>query len=158
MKKQATSHADDNDIEKNDNQLLENQLCHRMYVISNAITRAYRPLLEKTNLTYPQYVAMMALWEKDNITIGELHTKTKIDMGCLSVMLKKMCHKDLLQLIPSDIDKRVKYVQLTEHGKAIKAVANLERNNLADTSLLEADEFQTLIHLLDKLKDNLPTT
>ena len=51
---------------------LENQLCHRFYTLSNAFTRAYRPLLKALDITYPQYVTLMALWEDDDITIAEL--------------------------------------------------------------------------------------
>ncbi|MEL7442746.1 MAG: MarR family transcriptional regulator, partial [Pseudomonadota bacterium] len=47
---------------------LENQLCHRFYTLSNAFTRAYRPLLKALDITYPQYVTLMALWEHDGIT------------------------------------------------------------------------------------------
>jgi hypothetical protein len=54
---------------------LENQLCHRLYMASNSIVRAYREPLRELNITYPQYVVMMALWEKDKITIADLLKK-----------------------------------------------------------------------------------
>ncbi|MEC8226255.1 MAG: MarR family transcriptional regulator, partial [Pseudomonadota bacterium] len=60
---------------------LDNQLCHRLYMASNGIARAYRDSLNQLDLTYPQYVVMMALWEKDQISIAELLEKTAIDGG-----------------------------------------------------------------------------
>ncbi len=69
---------------------LENQLCHRFYTLSNAFTRAYRPLLKALDITYPQYVTLMALWETDDITIAELLEKTVIDGGAMSLILKKL--------------------------------------------------------------------
>ena len=73
------------------NQLkLKNQLCHRLYMASNSIVRAYRELLSVLNITYPQYVVMMALWEQDKITIAQLVEKTAIDGGAMTQILKKI--------------------------------------------------------------------
>ncbi|MDP8033687.1 MarR family transcriptional regulator [Pasteurella atlantica] len=139
------------------NQQLSNQLCHRFYVISNAITRRYRVSLEKIDLTYPQYVAMMALWEEDNISVGELHKKTLIDNGCLTLMLKKMCDKNLITLIVSDTDKRMKKVKLTDKGIKLKILAQKERDKIRQeqTQALTETEYQQLIFLLDKFKSDL---
>ncbi len=71
------------------NQLkLKNQLCHRLYMASNSIVRAYREPLRELNLTYPQYIVMMALWEQDEITIAELVEKTAIDGGAMTQILR----------------------------------------------------------------------
>ena len=69
---------------------LESQLCHRFYTLSNAFTRAYRPMLKSLDITYPQYVVMMALWEQSNVTIAELLDKTVIDGGAMTLILKKL--------------------------------------------------------------------
>lgn len=141
----------------NDNQKLANQLCHRFYVIANAITRKYKPMLDKINLTYPQYVAMMALWEKDKITISKLQQKTLIDIGCLSVMLKKMVDKQLIEIITDSTDRRKKTVKLTTKGKKLKPLAQQEKQRLQAENQpnLTDDEFNQLIALLDKLKSGL---
>ncbi len=140
-----------------DNQQLANQLCHRFYVISNAITRRYRVSLEKIDLTYPQYVVMMALWEKDDISVSELQQKTLIDTGCLSLMLKKMCDKNLIKLAVSNTDKRMKKVKLTDKGSKLKAIAQKERDKLQKEQKqpFSEAEFQQLINLLDKLKSEI---
>ncbi len=141
----------------NDNQKLANQLCHRFYVIANAITRKYKPMLDKINLTYPQYVAMMALWEKDKITISKLQQKTLIDIGCLSVMLKKMVDKQLIEIITDCTDRRKKTVKLTTKGKKLKPLAQQEKQKLQAENQpnLSDDEFNQLVVLLDKLKAGL---
>ncbi len=140
-----------------DSQKLANQLCHRFYVIANAITRKYKPMLDKINLTYPQYVVMMGLWEKDTITISELQQKTLIDIGCLSVMLKKMVDKQLIEIITDSTDRRKKTVKLTTKGKKLKPLAQQEKQKLQAEypSHLTDDEYQQLICLLDKLKSGL---
>ncbi len=137
-----------------DCQLLENQLCHRFYVIANAITRAYRPMLNRLDLTYPQYVVMMALWEKDDISISDLHQKTQIDIGCLSLMLKKMVAKNLIELIVTPTDKRMKKVKLTKKGHTLQNTAEKEKLQLQcqQPLNLEEDEVSQLFSLLDKLK------
>ncbi len=138
-------------------QRLDKQLCHRLYLLSNAMTRAYRPLLNKVNLTYPQYIAMMALWQEDNIHIGELHKRTGIDNGCLSIMLKKMVDKGMVQLIAEQTDRRSKRVQLTDLGRALQAQTYIEKCKLQETykSILEEEELSQLLSLLDKLKGGL---
>ncbi len=137
-----------------DSQQLANQLCHRFYVISNAITRKYKPMLDTINLTYSQYVVMMALWEKDDISISELQQKTLIDIGCLSVMLKKIQAKGFIDLVASTSDKRMKKVKLSHTGNQLKAIAQFERQQLQQEQQqsLSDEEFNQLIKLLDKLK------
>ncbi len=139
------------------NQQLSNQICHRFYVISNAITRRYRTSLEKVDLTYPQYVAMMALWEEDNVSVGELHKKTLIDNGALTLMLKKMCDKNLITLIVSDTDKRMKKVKLTDKGNKLKEIVQKEREKVLQEQKksLTEEEFKQFIFLLDKFKSGL---
>ena len=99
---------------------LDNQLCHRLYMASNGIARAYRDSLNQLDLTYPQYVVMMALWEKDQISIAELLEKTAIDGGAMTQILKKMSDKALLSITKDNQDKRKRLVQLEAKGKAMQ--------------------------------------
>jgi len=103
---------------------LKNQLCHRLYMASNSIARAYRTPLAAINLTYPQYLVMMALWEKDQITIAELIEKTAIDGSALTQILKKMADKELLAVVKDEQDKRKRHIQLTDGGQALKLKAS----------------------------------
>ena len=131
---------------------LENQLCHRFYTLSNAFTRAYRPLLKALDITYPQYVILMALWETDHITIAELLDRTAIDGGAMSLILKKLEDKGFLMVNKDETDKRVKRVQLTKMGKKKKTIAEeVPAQMLCKLEGMSAEESRELVKLLDKL-------
>jgi len=131
---------------------LENQLCHRFYTLSNAFTRAYRPLLKALDITYPQYVTLMALWETDHITIAELLERTAIDGGAMSLILKKLEDKGFLMVTKDETDKRVKRVQLTKMGKKKKTIAEeVPAQMLCKLKGMSAQESRELVKLLDKL-------
>ncbi len=132
---------------------LENQLCHRFYTLSNAFTRAYRPLLAALDITYPQYVVMMALWEQDDVTIAGLLNKTLIDGGAMSLILKKLEQKGLLTVKQDEKDKRVKKVLLTEAGRTAKTTAEAGPSQmLCKFQGMTADEARQLVILIDKLQ------
>jgi len=131
---------------------LENQLCHRFYTLSNAFTRAYRPLLKALDITYPQYVTLMALWETDDITIAELLERTAIDGGAMSLILKKLEDKRFLKVTKDETDKRVKRVKLTKVGKEKKQLAeDVPAQMLCKLNGMSTEESRTLKMLLDKL-------
>lgn len=132
---------------------LENQLCHRFYTLSNAFTRAYRPLLKALDITYPQYVTLMALWETDNIAIAELIEKTAIDGGAMSLILKKLEAKGYLNVSKDPADKRVKRITLTALGHDKKAVAEqVPAQMLCKLKGMTLEESVRLRDLLDKLE------
>ena len=132
---------------------LERQLCHRFYTLSNAFTRAYRPMLKDLDITYPQYVVMMALWECDGITIRELLDKTAIDGGAMTLILKKLANKGFLQVTQDPKDKRVRRVHLCEAGKAAKTQAKeVPEKMLCKLNAMTQQDAKQLITLLDKLQ------
>ncbi|MGQ8364838.1 MarR family winged helix-turn-helix transcriptional regulator [Glaciecola sp. 1036] len=133
---------------------LENQLCHRFYILSNAFTRAYRPLLKALDITYPQYVIMMALWEHDDITIAQLLNKTMIDGGAMSLILKKLEIKGFIHIRGDHKDKRVKRVLLTKQGKEAKQEARfVPEQMLCKLKGMTVEEGKQLISLIDKLQN-----
>ena len=135
---------------------LKNQLCHRLYMASNSIARAYREPLNELNLTYPQYVVMMALWEQDEITIAELIDKTAIDGGAMTQILKKMSDKSLLAVIKDEHDKRKRLVQLTKHGQSLKLkAADIPKNILCKFDSVDATQAKQLMQLLDLVVNDL---
>ena len=135
---------------------LENQLCHRFYLLSNAFTRAYRPLLDKLDITYPQYIVLMALWEVDAVTIAALTHKTGIDAGAMTLMLKKLTQKELIDVLKDEKDKRVKHVHLTDKGKALKQQAEeIPKQMLCKFSDIDVKDLQQHIEFLDKLNAHL---
>ncbi|WP_086981288.1 MarR family winged helix-turn-helix transcriptional regulator [Vibrio aphrogenes] len=135
---------------------LDNQICHRLYMAANSITRRYRESLATLNLTYPQYVVMMALWEKDEITIAELVDKTAIDGSAMTQILKKMTDKALLAIVKDEHDKRKRLVKLRSHGQQLQDLAaDIPAQIRCQIPHLTDDEAQQLMHLLDKVVQDL---
>ncbi len=132
---------------------LESQLCHRFYTLSNAFTRAYRPLLKSLDITYPQYVVMMALWEQSNVTIAELLAKTVIDGGAMTLILKKLEQKGLLGVVKDEHDKRVRRVVLSKAGENAKLKAlDVPAQMLCKLDGMSKTEAKQLVVLMDKLQ------
>jgi DNA-binding MarR family transcriptional regulator len=135
---------------------LKNQLCHRLYMASNSIVRAYREPLSELNITYPQYLVMMGLWEEDEITIAELVDKTAIDGGAMTQILKKMTDKQLLEMIKDEHDKRKRFVQLTKEGRALKKkAAHIPNLIKCKFDSIDSDQVKQLMQLLDLVVDDL---
>ncbi|MAD18136.1 MAG: MarR family transcriptional regulator [Alteromonadaceae bacterium] len=133
-----------------ENLQLKNQLCHRLYMASNNIARAYREPLQALNLTYPQYVVMMALWEKDGITIAQLIEQTAIDGGAMTQILKKMADKSLLAIIKDEQDKRKRVIKLSDSGQALKLEAtDIPNKVLCQFTSITPSQGKQLMDLLD---------
>ncbi|MFN3880915.1 MAG: MarR family winged helix-turn-helix transcriptional regulator [Nitrincola lacisaponensis] len=100
---------------------LQQQVCFALYSANNAMMRLYRPLLKPFDLTYPQYVVLLALWQQDNISLGQLGITTLFDSGTLTPLVKKLEQKGWLQRLNDPSDERVKKVQLTAAGRALES-------------------------------------
>lgn len=99
---------------------LDRQLCFALYSASNRLTRLYRPLLEKLGLTYPQYLAMLVLWERAPRTVGELGDALDLDSGTLTPLLKRMESNGLVVRRRDPADERRVIVDLTGDGAALR--------------------------------------
>jgi len=106
-----------------DDLLLDNQVCFALHSTSLLMTKVYKPLLLALNLTYPQYLAMIVLWEKDGLTVGEISNKLLTDPGSLTPLLKRLEAEGLLSRTRSKVDERVVIIELTEAGKALREKA-----------------------------------
>ncbi|MDF2837813.1 MAG: transcriptional regulator, MarR family [Paenibacillus sp.] len=102
---------------------LENQICFAIYASSREITKLYRPLLQEIGLTYTQYVTMLALWEKDNVTVSELGNRLYLDSGTLTPLLKKLEAAGLVQRTRDKNDERSVLVTVTAEGEALREKA-----------------------------------
>lgn len=109
---------------------LDNQVCFSLYSAVNAITRAYQPYLKQLNLTYPQYIIMMALWERDAISITNLTEQVYFDSGTMTPILKRLAVKGLLTLVKLETDNRTKQVRLTSAGQYLKDAASSVQGNM----------------------------
>lgn len=98
---------------------LEQQLCFALYSASRAVTARYRPLLDELGLTYPQYLVLLALYERDSRTVKELGEELRLDSGTLSPLLKRMEAAGLLTRARSADDERSVRVELAEQGRAL---------------------------------------
>lgn len=99
---------------------LDNQICFPLYALSRKVIQLYKPLLDKYNLTYTQYIIMLVLWEEEKISIKELGEKLYLDSGTISPVVKKLVKQGLLEKFRFKEDERIVMVKLTEKGKAMK--------------------------------------
>lgn len=102
---------------------LSNQLCFPIYAAANAIQKAYRPLLAPLGLTYPQYLVMLVLWERDGVSLGDIGRRLHLDSGTLTPLLKRLEAAGIVERRRSDEDERVVVITLTAKGRALKADA-----------------------------------
>ena len=130
---------------------LENQLCFPLYACSREIIKQYKPFLDEIDLTYTQYIAMMVLWEKEQVTVKELGAALYLDSGTLTPLLKKMEAKGLITRRRSEEDERSLIVRLTDEGEALKDRALAVPYQMASCVRLESDEAQELYRILYKI-------
>jgi MarR family transcriptional regulator, organic hydroperoxide resistance regulator len=102
---------------------LENQLCFALYAASRAMTNAYRPILSGLDLTYPQYLVMLALWEQDNVTISSLGDRLYLDFGTLTPLLRRLEDRNLVVRKRDRIDERHVKIILTRQGRSLRKSA-----------------------------------
>ncbi len=102
---------------------LENQLCFALYTATNAMIRAYRPWLEQLDLTYPQYLALLVLWQEDGVSVKQLGEQLHLDSGTLTPLLKRLEAKGLVTRGRRENDERVRVLVLTEAGQALRQQA-----------------------------------
>jgi MarR family transcriptional regulator, organic hydroperoxide resistance regulator len=136
---------------------LDQQLCFKLYAASRLMVRAYRPLLDRLGVTYPQYLVLMVLWERARpLTIGELGDKLMLDSGTLTPLLKRMQTQGLVDRNRGDADERQVWVSATEAARAlqktaiawVKASGDQLRQRDIDGALLR----DQLMKVLDALK------
>ncbi|WP_233807494.1 MarR family winged helix-turn-helix transcriptional regulator [Paraburkholderia sp. HP33-1] len=102
---------------------LDEQLCFALYSTSLAMTKAYKPLLEKLGLTYPQYLAMLVLWETDDVTVKDMATRLNLDPATVTPLLKRLEAQGLVERVRGTDDERLVFIRLTGAGKALKRQA-----------------------------------
>lgn len=102
---------------------LENQVCFPLYACAKEVVRQYKPYLDKLDLTYTQYIAMMVLWEEESISVKELGNKLFLDSGTLTPVLKTLEKKEYISRTRSEEDERVLIASITEKGMALREEA-----------------------------------
>ena len=112
--------------------LLDRQVCFPLYAATNLITRLYGPVLSKLGLTYPQYLVMLVLWEKDPQTVGALGSRLYLDSGTLTPLLKRMEVAGLVNRQRDPADERRVLIALTDAGRQLRAQASHVPDALAN--------------------------
>ncbi len=103
---------------------LSNQFCFPVYAVSRLITRAYQPLLEELNLTYPQYLVLLVLWENDGLTVNEITHTLILNTNTVTPLLKRMEKQGLITRKRSEQDERKVLIHLTKKGKDLRIQAS----------------------------------
>jgi DNA-binding MarR family transcriptional regulator len=130
---------------------LDLQLCFALYAASNRMTRLYRPLLDPLGLTYPQYLAMMALWEAAPQTVGALGRRLSLDSGTLTPLFKRLEKLDLVARRRDPADERRVLIDLTDKGVALRERAAGVPMAMLGQLPMGPDDLVTLKDLLTRL-------
>ena len=134
---------------------LDNQLCFAVYSASLAMTKLYKPLLDKLDLTYPQYLVMLVLWERDGLMVSELGERLSLDSGTLTPLLKRLEANGLVARIRDVADERRVRVSLSAAGRRLKARAAGVPACLMAASQCSVDELVALTQQIQQLRDRV---
>ena len=130
---------------------LENQLCFPLYACSKEIIRRYKPFLDKVDLTYTQYITMMALWENESMNVRELGNCLFLDSGTLTPVLKKLEGKGYIKRSRSKEDERNLIVTVTEKGWELRDEMLSIPSSMSSCVDLQPQEAADLYRLLYKV-------
>ncbi|NVM96692.1 MarR family winged helix-turn-helix transcriptional regulator [Arthrobacter wenxiniae] len=135
--------------------ILKRQVCFSLYAASRAATAVYRPLLQELGLTYPQYLVMLLLWERDGASVRELGEELQLDSGTLSPLLKRLESAGLLERRRAPDDERRVAVHLTARGAALREQAARVPAQIAAAAGLTRAEVEQLNSTLARYTDAL---
>jgi DNA-binding MarR family transcriptional regulator len=134
---------------------LDRQLCFALYSASRAMTAAYRPILTELNLTYPQYLVLLVLWEEDRVTVGWLGERLQLDSGTLSPLLKRLEANGFIRRERSQVDERLVEVTLTPAGRRLERKAQCIPEQLFPSTGMTEREVADLRDAVRQLTDAL---
>jgi DNA-binding MarR family transcriptional regulator len=137
-----------------DSQLkLSEQICFPLYSVSRLITKAYKPFLDEMGITYPQYLVLLVLWEKDKLSVNQITEKLLLNTNTLSPLLKRMEKLALIERNRSKEDERSVIIQLAEKGLILKNKAKLIPQNLLKILLDENIKLSEVLQLKGMLNN-----
>ena len=134
---------------------LDHQLCFALYATSLAMTRLYQPLLAELGLTYPQYLVLLALWERDDVTVSALGERLGLDSGTLTPLLKRLAAAGHVQRVRDAADERRVRIRLTAPGRALQARARAIHGCLLAATGCSLEEVTGLTRELQDLRQRL---
>ncbi|MCB4809063.1 MarR family transcriptional regulator [Tamlana sp. 62-3] len=136
---------------KSDKLKLNQQLCFPIYLLAKDIVSLYKPLLQAINLTYPQYLVMLILWENDALSLKSIGERLSLDSGTLTPLIKRLLSKELVIKKRSEEDERIVNISLTEKGKALKTEAQCIPEELMSIMNLSNEELENFRETIKKI-------
>jgi DNA-binding MarR family transcriptional regulator len=134
---------------------LNNQLCFKIYSVSKAMTRLYKPILQNLNLTYPQYLVMLILWEYEKISFKDISNNLKMKTGTLTPILNNLEIQGQLCRIKDEKDERKVYIQITSNGIKLKEQALSVPDEINCKAKLSMEEYFRYMKEFDELLGKL---
>jgi DNA-binding MarR family transcriptional regulator len=142
-------------MDKYDCLKLENQLCFPLYVCSKEIVRKYKPFLDELDITYTQYITLMALWDKGALSVKELGNQLYLDSGTLTPLLKTLEAKGFVTRARDKDDERNLIVSLTDEGMKLRERAVAIPAKMGACLNIKPEDAAELYRILHTLMDNI---
>ena len=133
--------------------LLDNQLCFRLYTASRLLTQAYHPLLSEHGLTYPQYLVLLVLWEKDAQPVNDIAKRLYLETNTVTPLLQRMEKEGVLSRTKGTKDARQMIVKLTKKGKQLQDQLTEVPLTIGDAVICESVTSETAPELFRRLDD-----
>lgn len=134
---------------------LTNQVCFPVYTLAKEVISLYRPILKKLDLTYPQYLVMLVLWEEGDQSVSEIGSKLNLDSGTLTPLLKRLEHKKLIERKREITDERVVKINLTELGKNIQEKAECVPGQIMTSLNISVDKLTELKNIIEHILNQI---
>jgi len=134
---------------------LDNQICFAVYSAAHAFNRVYKPLLDRLGLTYPQYLVMLVLWERDDVPVKDIGERLFLDSGTLTPLLKRLEAAHLVRRTRSSEDERQVLIALTTQGHALKEKARAVPQSILAASDCSVSELVAMKDEIVALRDRL---
>ena len=134
---------------------LDNQICFAIYSTAHAFNRVYKPLLDRLGLTYPQYLVMLTLWERDGVPVKDIGGRLFLDSGTLTPLLKRLEAAELIKRTRSTEDERQVLIALTPQGHALREKAKAVPQSILAASACSVGELLEMKDEIVALRDRL---
>jgi len=134
---------------------LAQHLCFRLYSTSLKMTQLYKPMLSELNLTYPQYLVMVVLWEEEGLGIKELAARLQQDPGSITPLVKRLEKQGYLVRKRDPLDERNRVLKLTDAGRQLRAAGVRVSERIVEACGLSRGEAELIMATVGKLADNL---
>jgi MarR family transcriptional regulator, organic hydroperoxide resistance regulator len=134
---------------------LDNQICFAVYSTAHAFNRVYKPLLARLGLTYPQYLVMLVLWERDGVPVKDIGERLHLDSGTLTPLLKRLEAAELIKRTRNTEDERQVLIALAPQGQALREKARAVPQSILAASACSLSELSAMKNEIVALRDRL---